>query len=156
MDPRRALAALAALTLACGGKKSDGSGVPAGKASAAPPAAAALAAISDAQPMALPSPMAAFDSFLSELEKAPPTAARAKQTCAIATDDKARGMFFEVWQVAPPSSVPRDEWKGATEDFANMEYEIGDMCHDLDWDDDVTVLAKLRRRFDRLVRLVSR
>ena len=52
--------------------------------------------------------------------------------------------------------MPGDEWKAATEDFANMEYEIGDLCQDLDWDDDVTVLAKLRARFERLVRLVNR
>lgn len=112
--------------------------------------------VSDAQPIALPPPIVAFDALLRELEKAPPTAARAKRTCAIATDDTARGMFFAVWQVAPPSLVPSDDWKTATEDFANLEYEIGNLCHDLDWDDDVAVLAKLRGRFDRLVRLVSR
>ena len=111
---------------------------------------------SDAQPMALPPPMVVFDALLSELEQAPPTAARAKRTCAIPTNDKERGMLFAVWKVAPPSWVPGDEWKAATEDFANMEYEIGDLCQDLAWDDDVTVLAKLRARFERLVRLVNR
>lgn len=64
MHLRSALAALAALTFACGGKKSDSAGVPAGKASAAPPVAAADAAIRDASAAVVPAP-AAVDSLLA-------------------------------------------------------------------------------------------
>lgn len=108
------------------------------------------------QAKTLPAAMVDFEKFLSDLEKAPANAARAKRTCAIVKNDKQRELFFAVWKVPAPSSVPSEEWSEATEDYANMEYEIGDLCQDLDWDDDVTALAKLRSRFDRLVLLVSR
>lgn len=110
----------------------------------------------DAAANVLPAAMADFETFLSELEKAAPNAARAKRTCAIVTNDKQRVLFFAVWKVSPPPSAPVGEWKEAAEEYANTEYEIGDLCKDLDWDDDVAVLAKLRQRFERLVDLVKR
>jgi len=61
MHLRSALAALAALTLACSGKKADGPGEPAGKASSAPPVAAD-ATIRDASAAVVPAPS---DSLLA-------------------------------------------------------------------------------------------
>ena len=63
MHLRSALAALAALTLACSGKKADGPGEPAGKASSAPPVAAD-ATIRDASAAVVPAP-ATSDSLLA-------------------------------------------------------------------------------------------
>lgn len=104
----------------------------------------------------LPAALRDFEAFLSDLEKRPESAARAKRTCSIATDDKHRALFFAAFKVTPPPSAPAEEWKEAAEDFANTEYDIGNLCQDLDWDDDVEILGTLRKRFDRLVALASR
>lgn len=109
-----------------------------------------------AAPVVLPAALAEFETFLAALERDPPSAGRSKRTCAIATDDRVRGKFVAVWKLPRPASTTKDEWEAAIEAFSDTEYDIGNLCQDLDWDDDVSVLEKLRTRFDRLVALERR
>jgi len=146
----------AAVQADAGGPVIDATAPP--DATASPDSGAAAADVDASAPQAasLPAALRDFEAFLSDLEKRPQNAARAKRTCSIATDDKHRTLFFAAFKVAPPPSAPADEWKEAAEDFANTEYDIGNLCQDLDWDDDVEILGTLRKRFDRLVALAGR
>lgn len=107
-------------------------------------------------PLPKPAVFVEFEKLLDAHTKKPATPERALATCGLIRHDTRLALLAPA-DAPRPETATEEEWERATHVFVETEFDIAEMCEDMDGKaeggEDEEVLRLLRQRYERLVEL---